>query len=61
VVIFPVATLLTAARAITATLASMRATGTPIAAIEDGRLMGFGEFLDFIGLPEVYELEQRFT
>jgi carboxyvinyl-carboxyphosphonate phosphorylmutase len=61
VVIFPVATLLTAARAITATLASMRATGTPIAAIEDGRLMGFGEFLDFIGLPEVYELEQRFS
>jgi hypothetical protein len=25
------------------------------------RLMGFDDFLDFIGLPEVYELERRFT
>lgn len=60
VVIFPVATLLTAARAMAGMLASVRQEGTPKAAMDAGTLMGFGEFLDFIGLPEVYELEQQF-
>lgn len=33
--------------------------GTPAAAM--GELPAFGEFLDFIGLPEVREAEQRYT
>ena len=33
--------------------------GTPAAALGD--LPGFGEFVDFIGLPEVRAAEQRYT
>lgn len=60
-VIFPTAALLSATRAMRATLESIRATGTPQAAMGEGRLDDFGSFVEFIGLPEVYELEQRFA
>lgn len=59
IVIFPVGTLLAATRAIREVLAKIRETGTPMPVME--RLVPFQEFLDFIGLPEVRELEQRFA
>ncbi len=58
IVIFPVATLLAATRAIGEVLAQIRATGSPISVME--RLTPFNDFLDFIGLPEIRELERRF-
>lgn len=57
-VIFPVSTLLTATRSIRAILAQIRTEGTPIPVMD--QLLPFGEFLDFIGLPEVRELEERY-
>lgn len=59
IVIFPIATLLAATRAIREVLAKIREAGTPMPVME--RLVPFQEFLDFIGLPEVRELEQRFA
>ena len=45
--------------AVRAALARVKADGTPIALLPS--LLAFDEFLDFIGLPEVRELEQRFA
>jgi 2,3-dimethylmalate lyase len=59
IVIFPIGTLLAATRAIREVLAKIREEGTPMAVME--RLVPFQEFLEFIGLPEVRELEQRFA
>ena len=59
VVVFPVSTLLAATRALREVLAAVRQGGTP--AVVADRLVPFGEFLDFIGLPEVDELESRFA
>ncbi|MDE3087582.1 MAG: oxaloacetate decarboxylase [Acidobacteriota bacterium] len=59
VVIFPVSTLLAATWALREVLAAVRRGGTP--ALSMDRLVPFGEFLDFIGLPEVGELESRFA
>ncbi len=59
IVIFPIGTLLAATRAIRDVLAKIREAGTPMSVME--RLVPFEEFLDFIGLPEVRELEQRFA
>ncbi len=59
IVIFPIGTLLAATRAIREVLAKIREAGTPMPVME--RLVPFQEFLDFIGLPEVRELEQRFA
>jgi len=59
IVIFPISTLLAATRAIREVLAKIREAGTPMPVME--RLVPFQEFLDFIGLPEVRELEQRFA
>jgi carboxyvinyl-carboxyphosphonate phosphorylmutase len=59
IVIFPIGTLLAATRAIRELLAQIREAGTPMAVME--RLVPFDEFLEFIGLPEVRELEQRFA
>lgn len=39
-------------------LATLRADGTPAAALPG--LPAFDEFLDLIGLPEVQRLEERF-
>jgi len=59
IVIFPISTLLAATRAIREVLAQIREAGTPAPVME--RLVPFQEFLDFIGLPEVREIERRFA
>jgi 2,3-dimethylmalate lyase len=58
-VIFPLATLLAASRAVRDTLAAMRVHGSPIPVMND--LLGFDEFLEIIGLPEIRVIEQRFA
>ena len=58
VVIFPISTLLAATRAMRNVLQKIRADGSPIAVLAD--LPRFGEFVDFIGLPEILELEHRY-
>ena len=58
-VIFPLTLLLVATQAMRAALARVKADGTPIELLPS--LMGFDEFVDFIGLPEIRELEQRFA
>jgi 2-methylisocitrate lyase-like PEP mutase family enzyme len=55
IVIFPIATLLAATAAMRRILAEIAAAGTVL-----GELPAFGEFTDFIGLPEVREIEQRY-
>ena len=59
IIIFPIGTLLAATRGIRELLAVIRSDGTPAAALEE--LPRFGEFLDFVGLPEIQELETRFS
>jgi len=56
-VLCPVATLLAATAAMRAELARIRATGSSAGAAP---ALGFDEFLDLIGLPEIRELERRF-
>lgn len=58
-VLFPIGALLAATAGMRAVLSTLRADGTPAAALPD--LPSFGEFTDLIGLPEVRELEQRFS
>jgi carboxyvinyl-carboxyphosphonate phosphorylmutase len=58
-VLYPIATLLAATSAVRQVLQTIRADGTPIAAMDS--LPTFGEFTDLIGLPEVQTLEQRFA
>jgi 2-methylisocitrate lyase-like PEP mutase family enzyme len=57
-VIFPVSMLLVAARAMTEVLDVIRREGTPAPVL--GKMMRFQEFIDFLGLAEVRDLEQRF-
>lgn len=57
-IIFPISTLLAATAAMRAVLAQIRGDGTPLNAMP--YLVPFNEFLDFIGLPEVREVERRF-
>jgi 2,3-dimethylmalate lyase len=59
IVIFPIGTLLAATAAMRRVLAEIAAAGTPAAVL--GELPTFGEFTDFIGLPEVREIEQRYV
>jgi carboxyvinyl-carboxyphosphonate phosphorylmutase len=59
IIIFPISTLLAAAKAVRAAIAEIRATGTPIRLVSD--LMSFHEFNEMIGLAEVRRLEQRFS
>jgi 2,3-dimethylmalate lyase len=59
VVIFPISTLLAATAAMRQILGEIARTGTPAAAIPE--LPAFGEFTDFIGLPQVREAEQRYA
>jgi carboxyvinyl-carboxyphosphonate phosphorylmutase len=56
-VIYPIGTLLAATAGIRSLLASLQADGVPSLA----GLPSFGEFTDLIGLPEVQELEQRYS
>lgn len=58
-IIFPLSAMLAATRAIRETLAKIHADGSPIPVMED-RLLPFEEFTDFIGLPEIEDLEERF-
>jgi 2,3-dimethylmalate lyase len=58
IVIFPIGTLLAATAAMRRVLAEIAAAGTPAAVLGD--LPTFGEFTDFIGLPDVREIEQRY-
>jgi 2-methylisocitrate lyase-like PEP mutase family enzyme len=58
-VIFPLSALLVATAAIRSVLAEIRAKGTPIDAL--GSMLPFGEFLEFIGVGEIDELERRFA
>jgi 2,3-dimethylmalate lyase len=59
-IIFPDSPLLAATHSIREVLARIRADGSPISVMED-RLLPLGEFMDFIGMPEVQDLEERFA
>jgi 2,3-dimethylmalate lyase len=59
IVIFPISTLLAATAGMRAVLAEISRAGTPATALAD--LPTFGEFVDFIGLPQVREAEQRYA
>jgi 2,3-dimethylmalate lyase len=59
IVIFPIGTLLAATAAMRRVLREIAAAGTPAAILAE--LPSFGEFLDFIGLREVRDAEQRYT
>ncbi len=58
IVIFPIGTLLAATAGMRRILREIAQAGTPAAAMAE--LPSFGEFLDFIGLPEVRDVEQRY-
>jgi len=59
VVIFPISTLLVATAAIRSVLTEIKANGSPIDLLSS--MPRFEEFLDFIGISEIRELEQRFA
>jgi 2-methylisocitrate lyase-like PEP mutase family enzyme len=59
IVIFPISTLLAATAAMRRILSEIAQAGTPAAALHE--LPAFGEFTDFIGLPQVREAEQRYA
>jgi 2,3-dimethylmalate lyase len=59
IVIFPLSILLTATAAVRHSLAQIKIVGTPAPLLED--MPRFGEFVEFIGLDEVRDLEHRFT
>jgi 2,3-dimethylmalate lyase len=59
IVIFPISTLLAATAAMRRILREIAEAGTPEALLPE--LPSFGEFTDFIGLPEVREAEQRYA
>lgn len=59
IVIFPISTLLAATAAMRGILQEIAGAGTPTAVLRD--LPSFGEFVDFIGLPQVREVEQRYA
>ena len=58
IVIFPIGTLLAATAAMRRILKEIATAGTPASLL--GELPTFGEFTDFIGLPEVREIDQRY-
>lgn len=57
-VLFPIGTLLAATAGMRSLLNSLRADGTPTAAMS--WLPTFNQFTDLVGLPELADLEQRF-
>ena len=59
VVIFPISTLLSAAHAMSKALEAIRQHGTPMPVLAD--MTPFKEFVDFLGFPEIRELERRFS
>ncbi len=58
IVIFPVSTLMSATKAMGRVLESIKKYGTPEKVLND--LYDFQEFLQFIGLPEINQLENEF-
>ena len=58
IVIFPIGTLLAATAAMRRILKEIATSGTPASLL--GELPTFGDFTDFIGLPEVRQIEQRY-
>lgn len=58
-VIFPISTLLVTTAAMRSALAQIKVEGTPINLLPS--LVAFNEFLDFIGMPEIRELDRRFA
>lgn len=59
VIIMPIGTMLAATRAMQGFLAQLKVDGTPAGFVDE--LMGFNEFTETIGLPEILDLEQRFS
>jgi len=59
IVIFPISTLLAATGAMRRILQEIAEAGTPAAAMREQPT--FGEFVDFIGLPQVHEVERRYA
>ncbi len=59
IVIFPISALLSATKAIMNVLGRIKKDGTPINVM--GELFPFNEFLNFIGLPEVQQLEKKYV
>jgi 2-methylisocitrate lyase-like PEP mutase family enzyme len=59
IVIFPITTLLAATSAMRSALARLKAAGIAIEILPS--LMTFPEFMEFIGMDEIPELEQRFS
>ena len=58
-IICPISTLLSATVAMRSALAAIKAAGTPAPLVDT--MLPFADFLNFIGLPEINELEQRFA
>lgn len=58
-VIFPLSTLLVSTAAVRSVLAQIKDEGTPINVVPS--LLPFNDFLDFIGMPEIRELDRRFV
>ena len=59
IVIFPIGPLLVAARAIGELLEILKRDGTPAAAMN--HMIPFQRFVEFLGLPEMRDLERRFA
>jgi 2,3-dimethylmalate lyase len=59
IVIFPLATLLVTTGGVRRALAEIREAGTPMPILP--QLVGFEDFLETIGLPEINELQGRFA
>ncbi len=58
-IIMPITTLLSATRAMQHYLGELKSAGTPADFVDE--LMPFDDFTNLIGLPEIGELEQRFS
>jgi 2-methylisocitrate lyase-like PEP mutase family enzyme len=58
-VIFPISTLLVATAAIRAALHRIKQDGSPIELLPS--MLPFNDFLEFIGMPEIRELERRYA
>ena len=58
IIIFPVSTMLSAMAAMRTALARIKQDGTPVNLVSE--LIGFKEFTDFMGLPEVKALEKSY-
>jgi hypothetical protein len=58
IVTFPISAMLAATRSMRGVLARIKQDGSPINVVAE--LPPFNDFLDFTGLPEVWQLEQRY-